>query len=81
MESKAFLSYAKHFLCSYAGVPNQYFRLYLKETEWRFNHKRQGLREIARHLMVATLKGYDVVALPFVLTDQVFECRLLRDTL
>ncbi len=73
--------YPKHFLCPYEGVPKQYFRLYLKETEWRFNHKCQGLREIARHLMVATLKGYNVVALRSVLTDQAFECRLLRDTL
>jgi len=40
---EGFWSYAKHWLYQYRGVPKQYFHLYLKEVEWRFNHRHQRL--------------------------------------
>jgi transposase len=43
-----FWSYAKHWLYQYRGVPKQYFHLYLKETEWRFNHRDKNLIPLLR---------------------------------
>lgn len=40
---EGFWSYAKHWLYQYRGVPKPYFPLYLKETEWRFNHRHENL--------------------------------------
>jgi transposase len=40
---EGFWSYAKRWLYHYRGVPKQYFHLYLKETEWRFNHRNENL--------------------------------------
>jgi transposase len=40
---EAFWFYAKHRLYQYHGVTKQYFHLYLKETEWRFNHRNENL--------------------------------------
>lgn len=40
---EGFWSFAKHWLYQYRGVPKQYFHLYLKEIEWRFNHRRENL--------------------------------------
>lgn len=40
---EGFWSYAKHWLYQYRGVPSHHFHLYLKEIEWRFNHRNENL--------------------------------------
>jgi transposase len=48
---EGFWSYAKHWLYQYRGVPKQYFHLYLKEIEWRFNHRNENLVKLVRILL------------------------------
>jgi transposase len=48
---EGFWSYAKHWLYHYRGVPKQYFHLYLKEVEWRFNHRDENLVPLLRKLI------------------------------
>src|SRR3989338_49358 len=38
-----FLSYAKHILYNYRGVSKYHFPMYLKEVEYRFNHRKDNL--------------------------------------
>jgi len=45
---EGFWSYAKHWLYHYRGVPEEYFHFYLKEIEWRFNHRDENLVTILR---------------------------------
>ena len=45
---EGFWSYAKHWLYHYRGVPEKYFHLYLKEVEWRFNHRDENPVTILR---------------------------------
>jgi len=45
---EGFWSYAKHWLYHYRGVPKHYLHLYLKEIEWRFNHRDENLLKILR---------------------------------
>jgi transposase len=40
---EGFWSYAKHWLYQYRGVSSCYFHLYLKEIEFRFNHRHENL--------------------------------------
>jgi transposase len=40
---EGFWSYAKTWLYHYRGVPKQYFHLYLKEIEFRFNHRQENV--------------------------------------
>ena len=40
---ESFWSYAKHRLAPFRGMPKHTFDLHLKETEFRFNHRRDGL--------------------------------------
>ncbi len=40
---EGFWSYAKHLLYNYRGVSRYYFPLYLKEIEYRFNHRKENL--------------------------------------
>lgn len=40
---EGFWSFAKTWLYHYRGVPRQYFHLYLKEMEFRFNHRHEDL--------------------------------------
>jgi len=40
---EGFWSAAKHWLYQYRGISNAYFPLYLKEVEWRFNHRNENL--------------------------------------
>ena len=40
---ESFWSYAKHRLAQFHGVPKHTFYLHLKETEFRFNHRRDNL--------------------------------------
>ena len=54
---KGFWSYAKHWLYHYRGVPRKYFHLYLKEIEWRFNHRNENLVKLLRtYLMQRVIK-------------------------
>lgn len=48
---EGFWSYAKHWLYQYRGVPRQYFHLYLKEVEWRFNHRNTNPVSMIRQLL------------------------------
>jgi transposase len=57
---EGFWSYAKHWLYHYRGVPKTYFPLYLKEVEWRFNHRNQNLVTLLRtylHMPVTSPSG------------------------
>jgi len=38
-----FWLFAKHWLYHYHGISNAYFPLYLKEVEWRYNHRNENL--------------------------------------
>jgi len=48
---EGFWSYAKHWLYQYRGVSKEYFHLYLKECEWRFNHRDENLVLLIRKLL------------------------------
>ena len=48
---EGFWSYAKHWLYHYRGVPKKHFHLYLKEIEWRFNHRDENLVILLRKLL------------------------------
>ena len=51
---EGFWSYAKHILYNYRGVSKYHFPMYLKEVEYRFNHRSENLFR----LFVATYFGY-----------------------
>jgi transposase len=57
---EGFWSYAKHWLYQYRGVPKKYFHLYLKEIEWRFNHRNNNLLPLLRGLMNQSVKELSV---------------------
>jgi transposase len=40
---EGFWSYAKHILYHYRGVSKYYFPMYLKEIEYRFNHRKENV--------------------------------------
>ena len=42
-ETEGCWSYAKHILYQYRGVSNYHFPMYLKEVEYRFNHRHENL--------------------------------------
>lgn len=48
---EGFWSFAKHWLYQYRGIPKTYFHLYLKEIEWRFNHRHENLVVLLRQLL------------------------------
>ena len=43
---ESFWGFAKHRLVKFKGIPKDLFELYLKETEFRFNHRGQNLYHI-----------------------------------
>lgn len=43
---ESFWGYAKHRLTKFKGIPHNKFELYLKETEFRFNHRGQNIYQI-----------------------------------
>jgi transposase len=40
---QGFWSFAKHILYNYRGVSKYHFPMYLKEVEYRFNHRHENL--------------------------------------
>jgi transposase len=48
---EGFWTFTRQWLRHYRGVPRAYFPLYLKEIEWRFNHRGENLVKLARHLL------------------------------
>ena len=49
---EGFWSYAKHILYNYRGVSKYHFPMYLKEIEYRFNHrKEESLQEFCSSLL------------------------------
>ena len=51
---EGFWSFAKHKLYNYHGVSKSNFVLYLKEMEWRYNHRKENLLK----LLLETYFGY-----------------------
>ena len=49
---EGFWSYAKNWLYQYRGIPQHHFHLYLKEIEFRFNHREKNLFESISKLLV-----------------------------
>ncbi|MDR4512839.1 MAG: IS1595 family transposase [Nitrososphaeraceae archaeon] len=50
-----FWSYAKTLLYHYRGVPKQYFHLYLKEIEFRFNNRNKNIFHMSANILVKTV--------------------------
>jgi transposase len=48
---EGFWSFTKHWLYNYRGILSVYFPLYLKEAEWRFNHRNENLVILLRRLL------------------------------
>ena len=48
---ESFWSYAKHRLARFHGIPKHTFYLHLKETEFRFNHRRDNLYQAVLKLL------------------------------
>ena len=46
-----FWPFAEHWLYQYRGMYKIYFPLYLKEIEWRFNHRNENLVILLRRLL------------------------------
>ena len=47
---EGFWSFAKHILYNYRGVSKYHFPMYLKEVEYRFNHRRDNLFKLFLHI-------------------------------
>ena len=58
---EGFWSYAKTWLYHYRGVPKQYFHLYLKEIEFRFNHRNEDIFRLLANIMVKTVPTSQVL--------------------
>lgn len=52
---EGFWSYAKNWLYKYRGVAHSHFPLYLKEIEFRFNHRDENLFDLIAHLIVQSV--------------------------
>ncbi len=48
---EGFWTFTRQWLKHYRGVPRLYFPLYLKEIEWRFNHRSENLVKLIRNLL------------------------------
>ncbi len=47
---EGFWSYAKHILYNYRGISKYHFPMYLKEVEYRFNHRKENLFKLFLHI-------------------------------
>ncbi len=52
---EGFWSYAKVWLYHYRGVPKQYFHLYMKEIEFRFNNREKDLFILMCEMLVKSV--------------------------
>ena len=52
---EGFWSYAKTWSYHYRGVPKQYFHLYLKEIEFRFNHRQENVFRVLTNIVAKTV--------------------------
>jgi transposase-like protein len=52
---EGFWSYVERWLYHYRGVPKQYFHLYLKEIEFRFNNRNKYMFQMLSKLLVEPL--------------------------
>lgn len=52
---ESFWSCVRMWLTHYRGVPRQYFPLYLKEIEWRFNHRNEDLFSLLATLVTRSV--------------------------
>ncbi|MCL2081189.1 MAG: IS1595 family transposase, partial [Oscillospiraceae bacterium] len=43
---ESFWGYAKHRLVKFNGIPKEFFEIYLKETEFRFNNRGCDLYQV-----------------------------------
>ena len=58
---EGFWSYAKHILYNYRGVSKYHFPMYLKEIEYRFNHRKENLfRSFLRVYLVTFRPNYQI---------------------
>lgn len=48
---EGFWSYAKHWLYTYRGIRREYFHLFLKECEWRYNNRDRDLVPLLESLL------------------------------
>ena len=55
---EGFWSYAKTWLYHYRGVPKQYFHLYLKEIEFRFNNRHKNIFHMLTNILVKTVPNH-----------------------
>lgn len=55
---EGFWSYAKTWLYHYRGVPKQYFHLYLKEIEFRFNNRDKDIFYMLTNILVKTVPNH-----------------------
>ncbi len=63
-EIDGFWSFTRQWLRHYRGVPRAYFPLYLKEIEWRYNHRGENLVRLARGLLGQRVAAEDPRMLP-----------------
>ncbi len=54
---ESFWGYAKRRLSKFNGVPGHTFYLHLKETEFRFNHRRGNLHALLLKLLKKTIRS------------------------
>jgi transposase len=64
---EGFWSYAKVWLYHYRGVPKQYFDLYLKEIEFRFNNRDNDIFQMLGNMMTRTAPN--VYVLPKIILE------------
>lgn len=57
---EGFWSYAKERLAKYHGVSRMHFPLYLKELEFRFNHRKEDITELLGQRLISVLFDYPV---------------------
>lgn len=48
---KGFYSYIRHWFYWYNSIPREFFYLYLKEVEWRFNHWDENLTRLLKKIL------------------------------
>lgn len=55
---EGFWSFSKNWLYQYRGIPKHHFPLYLKETEFRFNHRHENLFHLIANLLTKSVQKF-----------------------